>query len=505
MWLIAITVMLPTFIEIMDISIVNVSLDHIRGSLSAGLNESTWVITSYLVSNAIIIPMSGWLSRLMGRKRYLISSVILFTLSSLLCGAAWNLESLIFFRILQGIGGGGLQPISQSILLETFPPEKHGKAMAFFGMGVVFAPVLGPVLGGIISDNWTWRWIFFINIPTGILSVLMIMSFIHDPHYMKRIKMKIDYLGLGLLALGIGALQIVLDKGQQENWFDSGFITVLCAISVVSVLAFIIREFFVEHPILDLRAFKNLSFTTGNIMMFFAFLSFFSGIVLIPIFLQTLLGYNATLAGLILAPGGIATIMVMPFVGRFVTKWNPKFLLALGVGISAYAAWLLSGINLNADFQYLALLRIILGFGIGFFFVPLTTLTLSTISREKMGNASAIYNFLRNLGGSFGVAIVTTILARRAQIHQARLVEGMTSFDRAYQMASEGAANVLHQAGDPIARYRGLGMIYRQLVRQAAMLSFNDAFYVTFVIMAATLPLIFFMKRGNLNIKTDVH
>ena len=322
-WIIALTVMLPTLIEIIDTSVVNVSLDHIRGSLSAGIDESTWTITSYLVSNAIIIPMTGWLSRLFGRKRYLIFSISLFTVSSLLCGLSWNLQSLVIFRILQGMGGGALQPISQSVLLETFPPKQHGMAMAIFGVGIMFGPIIGPLLGGWITDNWSWHWIFFINIPIGIVSILMVMFFIIDPPYMKKMKMKIDYWGLAFLAIGLGCLQIVLDKGQAEDWFSSGFITWMSIISAASLMLFIIIEFFAEHPIVNLKTFKNLSFTTGNLVMFFAFFNLFGSIVLLPIYLQTLMGYNATLAGMVLGPGGIATLIAMPIAGRLVTKLNP--------------------------------------------------------------------------------------------------------------------------------------------------------------------------------------
>ena len=263
-WIITLTVMLPTLIEIIDTSVVNVSLDHIRGSLSAGLDESTWTITSYLVSNAIIIPMTGWLSKFFGRKRYLIISIALFTMSSFLCGSAWNLQSLVFFRILQGIGGGALQPLSQSILLETFPPRQHGIAMAAFGVGIMFGPIIGPLLGGWITDNWSWHWIFFINVPIGIVSVLLAMLFITDPPYMKRARMKIDYWGLALLTTGLGCLQIVLDKGQQEDWFSSNFIIWLSIISTVSLVSFVVVELYAEHPIVNLKAFKSRSFSTGQ-------------------------------------------------------------------------------------------------------------------------------------------------------------------------------------------------------------------------------------------------
>lgn len=497
-WLVAITVMLPTLIEIVDTSIVNVALDHIRGSLSATIDESTWSITSYLVSNAIIIPMTGWLSRLFGRKRYLIFSISLFTFSSLLCGFAWSLQSLIFFRILQGIGGGALQPLSQSILLETFPQRQHGMAMAIFGVGIMFGPIIGPLLGGWITDNWSWNWIFFVNIPIGIISILMTMLFIVDPPYMKRMKLKIDYWGLAFLAIGLGCLQIVLDKGQREDWFSSGFITWLSLISVASLILFIIVElFFAEHPILELRALKNLSFSTGNIVMFFAFFNLFGSIILLPVYLQTLMGYTATLAGVVLGPGGIATLIAMPVAGRLITKVNPKALLMFGIVMAAYSTHLMSNFTLLADFNTVLWPRVVLGIGMGFLFIPLTTLTMASISKEKMGNATAIYNLLRNLGGSFGVAFVTTIISRRAQHHQFRLVEHLTPFDATYQLAKDHAAEALTYRGiaPTLSEHGGLGAIYARLLKEASMMSFNDAFYVLSILMILILPLVFIMKR----------
>ena len=496
-WIVALTVMLPTLIEIIDTSVVNVSLDHIRGSLSAGIDESTWTITSYLVSNAIVIPMTGWLSRLFGRKRYLIFSITMFTLSSLLCGSAWNLQSLVVFRILQGIGGGALQPISQSILLETFPRRQHGMAMAIFGVGIMFGPIIGPLLGGWITDNWSWHWIFFINIPIGIVSILMCMFFIVDPPYMKRMKMKIDYWGLAFLAIGLGCLQIVLDKGEREDWFSSGLITWLGAISAVSLILFVVVEFFAEHPIVNLKTFKNLTFTTGNLVMFFAFFNLFGSIVLLPIYLQTLMGYNATLAGMVLGPGGVATLIAMPIAGKLVTRVNPKGLLAFGIIVSAYSTHLMSQFNLLADFNTVIWPRVVLGVGMGFLFIPLTTLTMSSVRKEEMANASAIYNLLRNLGGSFGVAFVTTVLARRAQFHQNHLVAHVTPFDTAYQLSADRVSQLLEYRGLPpgAADQGTLGMIYGRLLREASMISFNDAFYLLSILMILVLPLVLLMRR----------
>jgi len=506
-WLVAFTVMFPTLIEIVDTSVVNVSLDHIRGSLSAGIDESTWTITSYLVSNAIIIPMTGWLSRLFGRKRYLIFSISMFTLSSLLCGSAWNLQSLVFFRILQGIGGGALQPISQSILLETFPPRQHGMAMAIFGIGIMFGPIIGPLLGGWITDNWSWHWIFFINIPIGIISILMVFFFIVDPPYMKRLKMKIDYWGLAFLAIGLGCLQIVLDKGQREDWFSSSFITWMSLTSLVSLILFVIVEFFTEHPIVNLRIFKKLTFSTGNVVMFFAFFNLLGSIVLLPIYLQTLMGYTSTLAGLVLGPGGIATLIAMPIAGRLVTKINPKAILAFGIIVAAYSTYLMSQFNLLADFNTIIWPRVVLGVGMGFLFIPLTTLTMSAIRKEEMGNASAIYNLLRNLGGSFGVAFVTTMLARRAQLHQVHLVEYLTPFDTSYQLTLSRADQFLQHMGFDVstAQQGSLSVIHGQLLRQASMLSFNDAFYILSITMICVLPLVLLMKRVKLIKSAGMH
>jgi DHA2 family multidrug resistance protein len=505
-WIIALTVMLPTLIEIVDTSVVNVALDHIRGSLSAGIDESTWTITSYLVSNAIIIPMTGWLSRLFGRKRYLILSISLFTLSSLLCGMAWNLQSLIFFRVLQGIGGGALQPISQSILLETFPRKQHGMAMAIFGVGIMFGPIIGPLLGGWITDNWSWHWIFFVNIPIGVVSILMVIFFIVDPPYMKRARMKIDYWGLAFLAVGLGCLQIVLDKGQIEDWFSSGFITWFTLISAASLLVFVIRELYAEHPIVNLRAFKNVTFSSGNALMFFAFFNLFGSIVLLPIYLQTLMGYTATLAGMVLGPGGVATLLAMPIAGRLVTKVNPKGLLAFGIVVSAWSTYLMSQFNLSADFNVIIWPRIVLGVGMGFLFIPLTTLTMSEIKKEDMANATAIYNLLRNLGGSFGVAFVTTMLARR-QLHEVRLIEHLTPYDINYQVATQKAAAMLQYRGfDPtVADQGGLGVIYRGLLKQASMMAFNDAFFLLSVFMICIVPLVLLMKKGKADASATVH
>ena len=496
-WLVACTVMLPTLMVIIDTSVVNVSLDHIRGSLSAGVDESTWSITSYLAANAIIIPMTGWLSRYFGRKFFLQFSVAMFTVSSLLCGMAWNIHSLIFFRILQGLAGGSLQPISQSILLETFPPEQHGTAMAIFGIGTMFGPIMGPLLGGWITDNWSWHWIFFVNIPIGIVSMIMSFFFISDPHYMQRTTVKVDYWGLIFLSLWVGCLQMILDRGQREDWFASDFILILAAITFVTFILFIIVENLAHHPIVELGVFRDRSFTSGNIIVFFVMASLFGSLILLPIFLQSLMGYTAYLAGMILGPGGLAIFIVMPIVGRLINAMNPKLIVAAGVLITAYASFLMSNFNMTADFATIIWPRVVMSVGLGMVFIPLTTLTLSGIPREEMGNATSIFGLLRNLGGSLGVAYAATILTRRSQFHQSRLVEYLTPFDAPYRETARQAAQTLQQQGmDAVtAQQGGLGLMYEQLLKQAYMMSFNDVFFIMAVMMLAMIPLVMMMRH----------
>ena len=496
-WIVALTVMLPTLMVIIDTSVVNVSLDHIRGSLSAGVDESTWSITSYLAANAVIIPMTGWLSRFFGRKRFLMVSILLFTISSLLCGLAWNIQSLIFFRVLQGLAGGSLQPISQSILLETFPPAQHGTAMAIFGMGTMFGPIMGPLMGGWITDNWSWHWIFFINIPIGILSMAMSLWFIRDPHYMKRTVTSVDYWGLMLLSIWVGCLQMVLDKGQREDWFASDFIMVLTMIAIAAFVLFIFVELYAEHPIVDLKVFLSYSFLSGNIVIFFVMAGLFGSIVLLPIYLQSLMGYTASLAGMILGPGGIAVFLVMPIVGWSIRVVNPKLIVAIGIVIIAYANYLMSGFNMSADFMSIIWPRVVMSTGMGMVFIPLTTISLSSTPKEEMGNATSVFNLVRNLGGSVGVAFAATMLSRGMQIHQAHLSEHITSFDLGYQSAVNGSAQLLSLRGmDPVTALQGgAGAIYNELLRQAYMLSFNDVFYVLTIIMICMLPLILFMRH----------
>jgi DHA2 family multidrug resistance protein len=498
-WIVAFTVMLPTFIEIMDISVVNVSLPHIQGSLSAGLDEVTWILTSYLVSNAVIIPISGWLAGIFGRKRYLIFSLILFTASSVLCGSAFSLAVIIGARIFQGIGGGGLQPISQAILLESFPAEERGLAMAFFGMGVVLAPILGPVLGGWLTDTWNWRWVFYINLPAGILAIALVFLFVHDPGYIRRHYAKIDIWGLFFLTIGLGCLQIVLDKGQRNDWFNSNFIVTLSLISGIALILFVKTELRSPHPVVNLKVFKDRSFAMGNLIMFTGFFCLFGSIVLLPLYLQNLMGYTAFWAGLVLGPGGIAAFFVMPLAGLMMKKnVSPRLLLAIGLIVSAGSLYLMSGFNLNASFQAVALPRIIQGFGLGLFFVPLSAATFAGIRKEETGNASGIFNLLRNLGGSFGVALSTTVLARRTQMHQTFLAEHVTSYNPSFQHYYHQIQQWLQirqpRFADPSV---ALGEIYRRVLEQAHMLAFNDTFWLLALGTAALVPLTAFFRQRS--------
>ncbi|MFH1139399.1 MAG: DHA2 family efflux MFS transporter permease subunit [Pseudomonadota bacterium] len=498
-WLITISVMIPTLIEILDTTVVNVSLTHIQGSLSAGQEEVTWVLTSYLVSNAVVIPMSGWLADLLGRKRYLITSVILFTASSLLCGLAASLPQLVFFRVLQGIGGGGLQPMSMAILMEAYPPEERGMAMAIYGMGIVVGPLLGPVLGGFLTDYYSWRWIFYINLPIGVLAVFMCRSFIFDPPGRKGLGpgATIDYLGLILLCVGLGSLQIVLDKGQTEDWFSSNLILTLSVLSLASLALLVFWELRQKNPVLDLRVLKDRSFAAGNLVMFTGFFAFFSSIVLLPSFLQNLLGYTALQAGLVLGPSGILTLFLMPISGRLTQTVDPRRLLAAGLLVNAYALYYMSGFNLEIDFFSAALGRVIQGAGMPFFFVPLSMVTMAYVSNERMNRASAMFNLVRNLGGSFGVAFVTTLLARRTQFHYLRMAEHLTPYDASLNLGVESLQNVLVPKFGVMTdtAHAAQAIIQGQMQRQAAALAFNDAFYFLGFLFLGLVLTLFITKR----------
>jgi len=499
-WIIAMTVMLSTFMEVLDTSVANVSLPHIAGSLSADVDESTWVMTSYLVSNAIVLPLSGWFSTFIGRKRFYMICVTLFTFSSLLCGFAPSLRTLIFFRVLQGMGGGGLQPVSQAILVESFPREKRGLAMAIYGMGVVAAPIIGPTLGGWITDNYSWRWIFFINIPVGMISLLLTSALLVDPPYLLRKKWsqsRIDYIGLGLLGLGLGCLQIVLDKGQREDWFNSHFITILFVITVSALILGFFWELFHEAPVIELRLFKDRNFLVATFSMFMVGFMLYGSIVLLPIFLQTLMGYTAMLSGLVLSPGGLVIIVAMPVVGWLLAKVEARWLIMIGMAVSALSLFQMAGFNLQISFYDAVYARLIQGFGLAFLFVPINTAAFHFIPREKSGNASGLINLARNIGGSCGIAFVTTLLARRTQFHQNVLISHVAPSNETYRQMMHNAQQFLMQQGSNAADalHQSHALIYQMVQRQARMLAFIDDFWILGVMFTLLIPLMLLLRR----------
>ena len=498
-WLVALAVMLGTFMEVLDTTITNVALPHIAGSLSAGVDESTWVLSSYLVSNAIVLPASGWLALRFGRKRFLMTCIVLFTLSSLACGVAGSLAMLIVCRVLQGLGGGALQPISQAILLESFPRRLHGMANAVFGIGVVIAPIIGPTLGGWLTDNYSWRWCFYINLPVGVLALLLIQTFVYDPEYIRNHKVKrIDYVGLGLLAVGLGALQIVLDKGQREDWFESAWLLKIAMVSGVALVLLVIWELRVPDPVVNLRALRDRNLALGTLMMFGFGGALYGSTVLYPILLQTLMNYTAMLSGLALSPGGIATLICMPICGRLIGLVDPRKLIVFGFSVCAYGLFAMSGFNLQMAFHDAVWPRVVLGVGLAFTFVPLTTVTFATIPREAMGNATGIYNLMRNIGGSAGIAMVTTLLARRAQYHQSVLVAHLNPYDPRVYSSMQQAQHMLQAAGPsaPVVASPTPAMwFYGELQRQATMQAVVDNFWLMSVVMVVLIVGLVFLRR----------
>jgi MFS transporter, DHA2 family, multidrug resistance protein len=496
-WIIAVSVMFATFMEVLDTTVVNVSLPHIAGSLSASIDEATWALTSYLVANAIILPMTGWLASTFGRKRLLMLSVVGFTTASFLCGLAPTLGSLIFFRILQGATGGALQPLSQAVLLEAFPPQDRGKAMGFWGLGIVVAPILGPVLGGWLTDTYSWRWVFYINIPVGIASIVMTKLYIFDPPYLRRESSKVDYWGIGMLALGIGALQIVLDKGQQEDWFESTFIAALAVISVVTLVALVIHELKTEHPIVDLRVFKARSYAVGVFLMTVLGFVLYGSMVLLPIMLQTLLGYPPLQAGIAMAPRGIGSFFMMPLTGLMTGKFDPRKLLGIGLLVGGITLLWLGELNLQAGYWDIFWPQLIQGVGMSLLFVPLTTVSMDPIPREKMGYATSLFNLMRNIGGSVGIAVTGTLLARHQQSMTSLFGSNVTEYGPQSQsmFAQLQGAFMAAGADSVTAANRANAALFGMLQRQASIVSFVNLFQLLGILFLALLPLVLIMKR----------
>ncbi|MGA2077097.1 MAG: DHA2 family efflux MFS transporter permease subunit [Terriglobia bacterium] len=500
-WIIAFTVMLAIFMEVLDTSVANVALPHIAGNLSAGVDESTWVLTSYLVSNAIVLPLTGWFSSIFGRKRFYMTCVVIFTVSSLLCGLAPSLPLLVFFRILQGAGGGALQPISQAILLESFPKEKRGMAMAVFGMGVVLAPIIGPTLGGWITDSYSWRWIFLINIPVGVISLVLTFFLVFDPPYLVRKSLRegarIDYIGIGLLSVGLGFLQVVLDKGEREDWFGSNFIIGCAVVAAVGLLGAFLWELSQKDPAVDFHLLKERNFLIATMTMFMLGVVLYGSTALLPIFLQTLLGYTALLSGLVLSPGGILVVFLLPVVGKLLTHIQSRWLVVFGLAILSISLFHMATFNLEVDFRTAMTARIYQSAGMAFLFVPINVMAFYFIPKEKINNATGIINLARNIGGSVGIAGVVTILARRAQFHQAVLVSHMTPLDTAYRTMLGGASQMLTiQGSDPVqASHQAQGLAYGLLMRHSTMLAFLDDFWLMAVVILMVIPFMFLMKK----------
>lgn len=496
-WIIAISVMLGTFMEVLDTTVVNVSLRNIAGSLSVTPEEATWVLTSYLVANAIVLPLTGWLGNYFGRRNVLLASVGGFTLFSFLCGIAPNLPLLIIFRVLQGATGGGLQPLSQAILMEAFPPEKRAKAMAFWALGIVVAPMLGPVLGGWITDSYSWRWLFYINIPIGIAAVVMALLFIHDPPYIKRGEGGIDYWGIGYLALGIGALQIMLDKGQEEDWFGSNFILTLFIVCVIGFVFFIFRELTTDHPVVDLRIFKNRTYATGVFLMTVLGFVLYGSTVLLPLWLQTLMGYPALQAGMAMLPRGLGSFLFMPIVGILMGKIEARKLLAIGLCIASYSIYQLSNLNLEAGYWDIFWPQLLQGTSMGLLFVPLTTITNGPIPKEQMGNATSLFNLMRNIGASIGIASVTTISARHTQAHMNDLGSNINPYNPAFQSTLQSMIRGFMARGMDMvtATKQAYAALSGMVQRQAAMMGYIDVFFLLAVMFICCLPLILIMKK----------
>jgi MFS transporter, DHA2 family, multidrug resistance protein len=509
-WIIAIAVTLATFMEVLDTSIANVALPHIAGSLSAGTDESTWVLTSYLVSNAIVLPLSGWISTLIGRKRFYMTCVGIFTVSSLLCGLAPNLPMLIFFRVLQGAGGGGLQPSEQAILADTFAPAKRGMAFAVYGIAVVMAPAIGPTLGGWITDNYTWRWIFFVNIPVGIFSLMLTSRLIQDPPDLKRRKfseIKVDYIGLGFVALGLGLLQVVLDKGQRDDWFDSNFILILSVISAASLIFVIWWEWRQKDPVIDLHLFKERTFASANLMMFMLGFALLGSTLLLPLFMQTLLGYTAERAGMALSPGGFTIMLLMPLVGFLLTRYDARRLMVFGLLVLSFSLFHMTGFDLDVDFRTLVFARMIQSVGMAFLFVPINTAAYAFLPREKNNAASGLMNLARNIGGSVGISLVTTMLARRAQHHQTNLSDHLNASNPAFQNMLNATVRSLQAKGFSTAdaTHRAYAMMQNTVFRQANMLAYVDCFWLLGAAILCMVPVVFLMKKAHPGGEIPVH
>jgi DHA2 family multidrug resistance protein len=496
-WSVAVGVMLATFMQVLDTSIANIALPHIAGSLSSSTDESTWVLTSYLVSNAIILPMTGWLGNHFGRKRVFITCIGMFTFASALCGMALNLPMLIMARILQGAGGGAMVPIAQAILLESFPVAKRGVAMATFSLAVIVAPIIGPTLGGWITDNYSWRWIFYINLPVGLLAMSLAEWLVEDPPYIKRNEeAAIDFVGFGLLTVWLATLQITLDKGQEADWLGAVWVRWFLGISAAAMIGFIVWELKVEHPLVDLRILRSRNFAVGLILMTVNGIILFGTTAELPLFLQTLMGYPALQSGYTMSPRGVAAFCTTLIVGRLVGKIPLRWMLCFGFSMLAFSVFRLSNLNLQVSMASVIFPTVLNGFAISFIFVPLTTTAMSQLRQREIGSATGLYNLMLNLGGSVGIATVTTLIARGAQAHQALMVEHLTPTDPAFTQRLHAAQAALARHGDPVsAMHQAYALIYGALNQEAHLWAFVDTFRIFTLLVLSCIPLIFLFKH----------
>ncbi len=498
-WLIAISVMLATFMEVLDTSIASVALPYIAGSLSATNDQATWVLTSYLVANAVVLPASSWFSLRFGRKRFLITCIIIFTISSFMCGAATSLVLILIARTIQGAGGGALQPLSQAILLESFPPNKRGLAMAVFALGVVVAPVLGPTLGGWLTETYSWRWAFYINIPIGILAVFMIMRRVEDPPYIKQAKPgRIDGIGLGLLALWLGCLQIILDKGQEDDWFGATWIRYAAVLLVVGFVLFLIRQFRHDHPLVNLKVFRNRNFAIGCVLIGIFGAAIYGLVTLLPLLYQELLGYNALAAGVAVSPRGVGAIVAMPIIGLLTARVDNRWLIALGFALFGISSLWFGRVNLGISQWSFVWAIIISGFGSGCIFVPLSTTAMAGLKNEEIGNASGLYNLMRNIGGSIGISIVNTIVARHEQLHRNELVHSVAPTSITFQEQVTNLRHYLEAQGFSTADalQKAYGLVNVQVRQQARLWAYVDDFRYMALMCFLCIPIVFLLKKA---------
>ena len=489
--------MLPTFMEVLDTSIASVALPHIAGSLSATTDEATWVLSSYLLANAIILPTSSWFSLRFGRRNFLLTCIVIFSVASFTCGAATSLGMILVSRAIQGAGGGALQPLSQAILLESFPPAKRGSAMAVFGLGVVVAPVLGPTLGGWLTDSYSWRWAFYINIPIGVAALWMIWQFVKDPPYIKNAKPgRIDTIGFGLLAIWLAALQIILDKGQEDDWFGSNGIRWTFVILITAFVAFLIVEMRLKQPLVNLRIFSNRNFALGCVLIGLFGATIYGIVTLLPLFYQTLMGYTAQAAGIAVSPRGIGALVAMPFIGLLTSRMDNRWIIGSGfMGFALTSLWM-SGANLQMSQWSLLWPVVISGMASGMIFVPLSTTALGTLRNEQIGNASGLYNLLRNVGGSIGISVVNTLVARHSQTHQAEMVHDLATGRLVFDQRLQALQQVFSKtAGSVLSRQRAYGMIQQDLSLQAALWSYIDDFRILAVVCLCCVPIVMCLRK----------